>query len=954
MLIKGEARRATFRRPGLPLLLCGLVVGAVLGFVMARAGQLAGAPGGGGGRLQRSPGVNVVPPGSPSTTRVPLPMPAPLLGEPDGAVPPLQLPAPAPGEPELLTVTIAPADWAVLRRARDRALEQGIIVKDDGEVVPATVTLGSESSRGTARLKGDLPDHVDTDQWSLRFELDAPIRGMRHFSVQHPKTRGFVLEWLVMATARREGVLAPRADFVRVAVNGGEPGVYYLEEHFAKELLESQRRREGPIVRFDESGMWDTWLQHGSHRTGQLTQDLLRAGTFVDARISAFGEKRLSGMDGLNARLLRALQQARDLQLLATAERSDDPLRRLAALRQLDGRTVDDLFVPERLGRWLAIYTLFRAWHGLAWHQLRFYHDPVLDRLEPIVFDTGANLLEHAGELALSSPEARWLRSSDAVMAATFAELGRMTEPGWYDGLLRDLGPRLLRHGAALGKAGILSPDVEVGPLLSVVLPRQIASMREIVRPVVAAGFHATAVGIVVGGKDERAIEVEAWATTEIPTQISAFRFGNGRLVPAGDALLGLASEPDSEDLVHRTASGVLLPRDGRRVRFRFPIDRRLAGLSAVREIKRAIRNGGAPVGPERVDVDVLFRTLAETEDRLEPLVVRRAPNAAADQLGRPAWPTLQQVLLQHPFLRYDFEAARLCIAGRHDVDGDLVLPERVPLQLAAGAELRFPPGAVLLCSAILAEGTRGEPVRLAARDPAAGWGGLIVLGGAGQSRMTFAEIANGTAIERGGWQTLGAVTCQGAPIEFVDCTFGDARCEDSVNLVDLRFRFERCTFQSGPHDLFDGDFVDGEIVDCRFLDAGEDAIDVSGSQVTVRGCTFARIGDKAFSVGEGSALTASRCRVVSASIAAAAKDRSHATFTDLTIDEVANFALTAYVKKPEFGPARMDVTGLRWNGREPPVHLVQTGCVITCEGATLPTRDVDVDDLYRRRILGR
>jgi Right handed beta helix region/CotH kinase protein len=940
VLIVDGSRKAPLRLMGIPLLLTGLVAGGVLGFVVARF-EVASRTHGKAQKPQPTAGANVIPPGAP--------------GAPD--TPAVALPAPALGELDLMTVTIAPGDWEVLRHARDKALERGIILQDPAEIVPATVAWGSERATGTARIKGEQTDHVDTDQWSLRFELTSPLHGMRRFSVEHPKTRGFVMEWLVMATARREGVLAPRSDYVRVAINGVEKGVYYLEEHFSKELLESQNRREGPIVRFDESGMWKTWLQHGAHRTGILTEDLQRAATFQDAGIDAFGEGHLMSHESLNARMLRALQQARDLQLLATADLKAEPLRRLMALKELEGRTVDDLFDADRLGRWLAVYTLFRAFHGLPWHQLRFYHDPVHDRLEPIVFDTGANLLEHPGELALSSPEARWFRSSDAVMAAAFAELGRMIEPAWLEGLLRDLGPQVLRFGAALSKASIIAPGVEIGPLLSVMLPQQIASLREIVRPVVAAGFAATVVGIKAADKDERAIEVEAWATTEIPTQITGFRFANGRVVRAVDALLGLAGEPDSEGMVHRGEGGaVLLPRDGLHVQFRFPIDRRLAGLADVKAIKKAIRMGVVPGSSEKVDVEVLYRTLAEKPDRQEPLLLRRAPREDTGRLGRPPAPTLEQALLKHSFLHYDFDSGHLCVdVGRHELDGDFVLPDRLPVELPAGTELYFPRGAVMLCSAILAEGTKTAPVRLLPRDRAQGWSGLQVLGGAGQSRLSFVEVADCTAVERGGWQSSGGVTCYRAPVEFTDCTFRAARCEDSVNLIDLRFRFERCTFQGGQSDLFDGDFVNGEVIDCRFLDSvAGDAIDVSGSQVTVRGCTFEHIGDKCFSVGEASALTASHCHVISASIAAASKDRSTATLDDLTVDSALNFVLAAFVKKPEFGVSQMTVTGLHWTGPDKPRHIVQTGCRVTVDGASLATQDVDVEALYRQKILGK
>ncbi|HIE72393.1 MAG TPA: hypothetical protein EYP98_20740, partial [Planctomycetes bacterium] len=288
-------------------------------------------------------------------------------------------------------------------------------------------------------------------------------------------------------------------------INGTPKGVYYLEEHFSKELLEAQGRREGPIVRFDESAMWQTWLQHGFHKTGQLSPELWSATSFFVAEVGGFGEGALRKNKALDARLQRALAQARDLQRLAVSSMDGFPSRSAQALTQLEGKTVEDVFAVDKLGKWLAVYTLFRGFHGLAWHQYRFYHDPVLDRLEPIAFDTGASLIEHADELALSSLDARLFASSDAVMAAAFEELGRMTEPGWVEDLVSDLRPRLREIVAAMTKAGMVVPGFDFAEVLDVAIPMQVASLRRIVRPVAILGHTASHVGVrLPSGKDLR------------------------------------------------------------------------------------------------------------------------------------------------------------------------------------------------------------------------------------------------------------------------------------------------------------------------------------------------------------------------------------------------------------------------------------------------------------------
>jgi len=939
MLIKGTQRQVSGVAAAVLFVMLGLVLGYALSEFLAEPT---------GKRSAVKQPDNVPPPVVPTSTEG---------NTSDGNT------ADAPADLDELKISIHEADWQVLERARDRALEKGMIIQDERDTVPVRIAMGAETVTGKVRLKGDWLDHVKTDQWSLRFELDTAFRGMRRFSIQHPLTRGFIMEWLVMKTAQREGVLAPRSDYVRVAINGTAKGVYYLEEHFSKELLEAQGRREGPIVRFDESAMWDTWFQHGFHKTGWLSPELWSATSFFVAEAGAFGEGTLQKNGALEQRLQRALAQARDLQRLAVSTMDAYPARSAQALRQLEGKTVEDVFAADKLGKWLAIYTLFRGFHGLAWHQYRFYHDPVLDRLEPIVFDTGANLLEHVDELALSSHDARLFASSDAVMAAAFEELGRMTEPGWGEALVADLRPRLHQILAGMKKAGIVVPGFDFAQILDVSVPLQIAALRRIVRPVSIIGASANHVGVrLPSGKDVRTIEVDVWATTAIPTQLTGFRFGNGRMVSAGVALVGIAGQPDSGDLadsegvVSKWRDGsVLLPRDGRHVRFRFPSDHRLVGLSEIQAIKRAIRGGAQTQGGGDVDVSLVFKTLAESEDRIKPAVVRRLPDPDVQHVGRPAAPTLAQALAKHSFLSYDFRASKLGIgAGRYEVVGDLVVPAGIALHIDAGVELVFDEGAVLLGEALHVAGTKEHPVRFGPKDPVKGFGGVLILGAGQDNELHFLEVDNARAIARGGWQSSGAVTFYRAPVSFYDCTFRNADCEDVVNVFGAKVHFERCVLDGGPHDLFDGDFVTGDVVDCRFLRSGEDAVDVSGSQLTVTRCHFDAIGDKALSIGEDSKVIANECHIVTAAIAAAAKDRSELTINGLVVDAVEHFIFAAYIKKPEFGASQLVATGLQWQGAGAAKHLAQTGCAVTVDKQKVATQDIDVDALYRQKVLGK
>ena len=148
-----------------------------------------------------------------------------------------------------------------------RAHARGQIRQEPDDRVKAQVRVGEQTVAARVRIKGDFLDHLRGDKWSLRIELkNGKLFGMSRLSIQSPATRGYLWEWLVMEAARRDGLLAPRSMFVNVVVNNHPTGIYYLEEHFSKELLESQGRREGPIVTFDDATYLNSLSQHGFYQ----------------------------------------------------------------------------------------------------------------------------------------------------------------------------------------------------------------------------------------------------------------------------------------------------------------------------------------------------------------------------------------------------------------------------------------------------------------------------------------------------------------------------------------------------------------------------------------------------------------------------------------------------------------------------------------------------------------
>jgi hypothetical protein len=182
------------------------------------------------------------------------------------------------------------------------------------------------------------------------------------------------------------------------------------------------------------------------------------------------------------------------------------------------------------------------------------------------------------------------------------------------------------------------------------------------------------------------------------------------------------------------------------------------------------------------------------------------------------------------------------------------------------------------------------------------------------------------------------------------NCRFFDSRGEDALNIIQSEFEIYNSDIRGTASDAFDADFSNGLIEGGLFADIGKagggDAIDVSGSQIIVRGTRFENVSDKALSVGEASSMQASTVIINSVGTGAAAKDGSQLTLSDSVINAASFAGLTAYIKKSEYGPARVESQNVRMIAVERPV-LAQTGSVVTVDGVVAETSDVDVDALY-------
>ena len=775
-----------------------------------------------------------------------------------------------------------------LRDKRDDALRLGILMASPDDLVPASIRHRDRAVPVRIRLKGDYTDHFEGEKWSFRVQTRRgdQLFGIRRFSLQAPRTRGFQSEPLVLAHLRREGVLAPRYFFVNVTVNGRDIGLMALEEHFSKELLESQQRREGVILRFDEDAFFEQQLYNGSD--GPYNNSLT-------ARVRPFRSSKIAESAHLSSQLATATGMLRAF--------------------QLGELPAADVFDADLFGRFLAVAEVWKALHLLRWHNLRFYFNPLTQRLEPVGFDADLQAsYSGPGLVVLTEPLTRRLLTDPEIRAAFIEHFQRLSDefldaslPSW----LREIERPLL---LTLHREFPFRSPVELDSLAERLRGLQQITMENFSHfepwGVGAIGRYAVPVYASIV-RDVQGSRLEFMNTLPVPVQVSKIRF-TGR--------------PDSASVPQAFIDGSVLhlpptPLGGVPTLIRIE----LAPPAETFGIEASVRVSGQSLD---------YRVVAE-------------PGAPLRGAAIPV-STREQVLAGHTFLAWnEDEQEFVAEVGAHRVEGSLVLPEGAGLRLRPGTSLRFSEGEALIASGPLNfEGSKEAPVVLEPAPGVESWGGVCVIHSQRPYHWRHVIVRDTTGIERGSWVLTGGVTLRASRVVIENSSFLGTRAEDALNLIRSRFELNDIQISDATSDGFDADYSSGEIHGGRWMRIGGDGVDVAGAEIGIDGTSFSKIADKALSVGEGSHLLLRNARIEGVGTAVASKDRSRVIVESTRISDVLHVALMAYVKKPEYGSAEIIAEGVEFDRVEREA-VAQIGSAVRVNGEDIEPETVDVDALY-------
>jgi len=211
----------------------------------------------------------------------------------------------------------------------------------------ATIRFKGDNLKTNIRLKGDRAIHYEVkERSSYRFKLKKNnyYKGMNSFSVQKPRIRNYIWEWIFHEFNYELNSIKLKYEFINLKINGSKKGLYVIEELFSNNLLEKNGRRAGPIFGLNEnfSTMFD------------------------ESKLDAYQEKYWN--NELN----------KEIFLIAKAK--------ILKIKDRD-LPLNQIFDIEKWANYFAICDVLGTPHGFLAKSVKMYYNPITGLIEPIPFD---------------------------------------------------------------------------------------------------------------------------------------------------------------------------------------------------------------------------------------------------------------------------------------------------------------------------------------------------------------------------------------------------------------------------------------------------------------------------------------------------------------------------------------------------------------------------------------
>ena len=728
-------------------------------------------------------------------------------------------------QPEELSVHLKHIDYQRIAYGVENARERKLITNDDKDEVNGYLEYNGQKYEISIRLKGMILDHVRSDKWSFRIKLkdNKTIFGMEKFSLHSPETRSHIHEWVFQKALQYEDLISLRYKFVKINLNGKYLGIYALEEHFNKRLIENNNKREGIIVKPDML----------RNRDGEQVNINATHVNISDYSLFVYQKGKVLSDTTLNNsyhHLSKRLQLFRK--------------------HKIPSRSIIDY---ESTSKYFALSTIFGAQHGHVPLNFVFYYNPVTDLIEPIGYDGNvARYLERYGGM-ITSPNNAYhndifvesgvtenLFNSKEFYTMYVHQLKRMTDDDYLINYFKKIDEELNKN------LGFLYKEY---PYFDFFKRDFYSANVNYIKKQLYNEKLVNAIFFNHDGLDRISLKIDN--LKDISINVLGLELGRDMVYKTNNETIIKPTMLDEPPLV----------------RFYAPLYSEPSVLFE-NELKLVYQVLGLD-SIFKVDVDQV------------PFDYFKEHNLSENNYYKGS------TINQYSFLDLDSLTNTIVVhSGKYKITGDLVIPKDYIFTLEPGVELDLlENGKIISYSTIQFLGTQKQPIIIHSSDSTGQ--GITLINAKGESIFKYVFFDNLCNLSMRGWEMTGAVNFYESDVRIFNCVFSNNFSEDALNIIRSEYEINNTSFSKIKSDAFDSDFSNGIISNSTFNYIGNDAVDISGSTLNINNIFIDGAGDKGISVGEKSLLDGSTLTIKNSAIGVTSKDLSEINLSKVNMSDL-------------------------------------------------------------------
>lgn len=754
--------------------------------------------------------------------------------------------------PPQLEIIISDSCQNILDSCRTNAIKAGILRDENKIEVPAKIVSDQDTFNIKMRLKGDYSDHWAGEKISYRIKVLGKKRlwSMKTFSIQAPETRRNINEWYFHKLLKHEGLIGLNYKFISLVEHGINKGTYALEENFDKQLLELNSRKEGPILKFDESILIDNSL---INYKGTFSQTEL----YKIAKINCFKAKRTLKDSTLYSQYLKGkelLEKFRNREIQA-----------------------HECFDIEKAAQLFAIADLTGGFHALRWKNIRFYYNPIINKLELIAFDSNSGILItdifynlwHNSNMQYNNI-LEWKNvffESRFFIKTYFKYLKKYSQESFLQEFNLSIKNELELAQGYIQKDNLLykfneNYYKENAKLIASKIP-QFSNSREITM----SKYFFSAQIISQVSTSSKTIEIKILNDFISPIRPIGIFDKHHKLIAT-----------TSLNSIHSGEKNI--------IQFNVKDSVTSKHLKIKRKDKKWVHKNIKLGLIENNSNDTLYVNIEHFKFLNKSITSQNVDDV---------------------FYNIDHIKKEVSIKeGYWSIKSDIIFDNNYKIICKGNTTLNLMNNSTFISNGSLDfKGTKKKPITICSTDTS---GSVFISQSSDTSFISYVNFKNLSESTSNNSTLSGAVTFFESDVFLSNVSFLNNKSEDALNIVRSNFFIEDSRFENTKSDAFDGDFCNGTIKNLTFANIGNDALDFSGSKVSFSNISITNTQDKGISAGEGSVLEGEKVNISQTALGVVSKDSSILTINNITLQNI-DVAIAVFNKKQEFGIAQMLLT---------------------------------------------